>query len=85
MKQTVEEQVKSKNDFERILRFLVSWSWRDISIIMRIKLDKERKNIEDSEVRVIDYELKEASKLKETILKDEKFLVNYLKWKKVLW
>lgn len=63
---------------------MVSWSWRDVSLIVRLKLDKEKRTIEKSEVKIIDYELKEAKKMKETIDKDGQYLLNYLKWKKQL-
>jgi hypothetical protein len=36
------------------------------------------------DIKIIDYELKEASKLKETVSKDEKFLLNYLRYLRVI-
>jgi hypothetical protein len=49
---------------------LISWSWKDISIILRFKVDASGENIIEYDVKIIDYELKETSKLVETIKKD---------------
>ena len=79
-----ESQVcKDKQGFESILRFLMSWSWRDVSLMLRLKLSGQGE-VERGELSVIDYELKEGSKLRSTIEKDAKFLLSYLKHRQLL-
>ena len=65
-----------------MFKFLISWSWRDVSLIIRFKINHQK--ITEMDIKIIDYELKEASKLKETVSKDEKFLVNYLRYLRVI-
>jgi hypothetical protein len=60
------------------MRFLISWTWKDVSIILRFKLDEFGKDTKDFDLKIIDYEIKEASKLAETIKKDYIFLRYYL-------
>ena len=52
--------------------------------MFRVKFDNEHKNIEKVDLKIIDYELKDATKLTETIEKDAQFLENYLKFKKMI-
>jgi hypothetical protein len=65
-----------------MFKFLISWSWRDVSLIIRFKINHQK--ITEMDIKIIDYELKEASKLKETVSKDEKFLLNYLRYLRVI-
>jgi len=59
---------------EKIIRFLISWTWKDVSLIIRLKLSSTGEEISQFDLKIIDYELKEAAKLSETIKKDERFL-----------
>jgi hypothetical protein len=45
-----------------MFKFLISWSWRDVSLIIRFKINHQK--ITEMDIKIIDYELKEASKLK---------------------
>ena len=45
----------------------MSWSWRDVSLMLRVKIDSQSKGIEKMDLKIIDYELKDATKLSETI------------------
>jgi hypothetical protein len=40
------------------MRFLISWTWKDVSLILRFKLDAEGKEIMSFDLRIIDYEIK---------------------------
>lgn len=55
-----------------------------MSLILRFKLDESGEEISHFDLKIIDYEIKEASKLAETIKKDEIFLRYYLLSKKIL-
>ena len=74
----ISSQPPSSDISEDIIRFLVSWSWRDVSVIIRFNLDPIEGLPVDVDIKVIDYELKEAGKLRSTPKKDAKFLRNYL-------
>jgi hypothetical protein len=65
-----------------VLKFLISWSWRDVSLIIRLRTNQQK--VTEIDCKIIDYELKEASKLKKTLCKDETFLLNYLKYLRVI-
>lgn len=45
-----------------------------MSLIVRLKLSSNEEEISEFDLKIIDYELKEAAKLANTIKKDEKFL-----------
>lgn len=36
------KNVRKVDNFETFLRFLVSWSWRDVSLIIRFKINKDK-------------------------------------------
>ena len=72
-----EEARETKDKWLEIYKFLISLSWRDVSLIIRLKLNEEMV-IENSDMWVIDYDLKPMRKVKENIEKDKDLLKSFL-------